>query len=198
MQRSPEEIRKELSAHISRMICQCRESSWLCLERSLEMDWGGGGEMEEKFSDLDRLFSCLLEDLSRDGSRPQLARVARKSEFLEDRFEELDSILRNRPRRKRAALPWEKFFRMGAGGDSRLGKSDRDLLGKHCRTVGVPETATFEEIRRKVRSLLKENHPDMRAGDRSGEGRMRDILESYSFLKRYYGVMPDNQNQGRE
>ena len=194
MQRSPEEIRKELSTHISRMICQCRESSWFCLERSLELDWGGGGEMEEKFSDLDRLFSGLLDDLSRDGSRPQLARVARKSEFLEDRFEELDSVLRNRPRRKRAALPWEKFFRMGAGGGSPSARSDRDLLGKHCRTLGVPETASFEEIRRKVRSLLKENHPDMRAGDRSGEGRMRDILESYSFLKRHYGVMPENRS----
>ena len=150
--------------------------------------------MEEKFSDLDRLFSGLLDDLSRDGSRPQLARVARKSEFLEDRFEELDSVLRNRPRRKRAALPWEKFFRMGAGGGSPSARSDRDLLGKHCRTLGVPETASFEEIRRKVRSLLKENHPDMRAGDRSGEGRMRDILESYSFLKRHYGVMPENRS----
>jgi DnaJ-domain-containing protein 1 len=153
--------------------------------------------MEEKFSDLDRLFSGLLDDLSRDGSRPQLARVARKSEFLEDRFEELDSLLRNRPRRKRAALPWEKFFRMGAGGggENPSSRNDRDLLGKHCRTVGVPETASIEEIRRKVRSLLKENHPDMRAGDRSGEGRMRDILESYSFLKRYYGVMPETHSR---
>ena len=151
--------------------------------------------MEEKFSDLDRLFSCLLEELSRDGSRPQLARVARKSEFLEDRFEELDSVLRNRPRRKRAALPWEKFFRMGAGGEKASATSERDRLKKHCRTLGVPETASFEEIRRKVRSLLKENHPDMRAGDRSGEGRMRDILESYGFLKKYYGIMPENRNR---
>jgi DnaJ-domain-containing protein 1 len=84
---------------------------------------------------------------------------------------------------------------MGVGGEKSSSRNDRDLLAKHCRTVGVPETASIEEIRRKVRSLLKENHPDMRAGDRSGEGRMRDILESYSFLKRYYGVMPETHSR---
>ncbi|MGC8499666.1 MAG: DnaJ domain-containing protein [Leptospirillia bacterium] len=187
--KSPEEIKRELAAHIGRMACLCRDSSWLCLERSLDLDWGGGGggEMEEKFSDLDRLFSGLLDEISRDGSRLSLSRVARKSEFLEDRFEELDSLLRNRPRRKRAALPWEKFFRAAAEGEDPNGRTGRELLGKHCRTLGVPETASLDEIRRKVRTLLKEHHPDMRSGDRSGEGRMREILESYAFLKKIFG-----------
>jgi DnaJ-domain-containing protein 1 len=144
--------------------------------------------MEDRFAELDRLFSGLLDELSRETSRAGLAKIARKSEFLEDRFEETDSLLRNRPRRKRAALPWEKFFRMGAGGEE--GTKDRkdEKMRSCCRTLGIPESSSWMAIRKKVRSLLKEMHPDMRAGDRSQEGRMREILDAYDFLKQIHGM----------
>ncbi|MCL4485893.1 MAG: DnaJ domain-containing protein [Nitrospirae bacterium] len=191
MERTPEEIRRELAGHIGRMVCRCQESSWFSIERSLELDWavGGFGEMEERFAELDRLFSGLLEEVARETSRAGLAKIARKSEFLEDRFEELDSLMRNRPRRKRAAFPWEKFFRMGMGEEGQApGTGREERLRAACRALGLPESSLWDEIRKKVRSLLKEMHPDMRSGDRSQEGRMREILEAYSFLKEYHGM----------
>lgn len=194
MEKTPEEIRRELAGHIERMACRCQESSWFSIERSLELDWavGGFGEMEERFAELERLFSGLLDEIARETSRPGLAKIARKSEFLEDRFEELDSLLRNRPRRKRTVFPWEKFFRMGAGGDEQApGNKREERLRAACRTLGIPESSQWEEIRKKVRSLLKEMHPDMRSGDRSQEGRMREILEAYAFLKEYCGMDRD-------
>ena len=193
MDRTPEDIRKELAGHIQNMVRQCQDSSWYSLERSLELEWapGGAGEMEDRFSELDRLFRGLLEELSRETSRSGLSKIARKSEFLEDRFEEMDSFLRNRPRRKRVALPWEKFFRMGAGGEGSSGDRREEKVRLSCRSLGLPESAVWTEIRKKVRSLLKEMHPDMRAGDRSQEGRMREILDAYDFLKHYHGIKND-------
>lgn len=190
MDRTPEAIRKELVGHIRKMAQRCQESSWHSFERSLELEWspGGAGSMEERFTELDRLFSGLLDELNRETSRAGLAKIARKSEFLEDRFEEMDSLLRNRPRRKRVALPWEKFFRMGAGGEE--GGKDRteEKMRSCCRTLGLPESSSWLAIRKKVRALLKEMHPDMRSGDRSQEGRMREILDAYGFLKEYHGA----------
>jgi len=194
LEKPPGEIRRELVGHIERMACRCQESAWFSLERSLEMDWavGGFGEMEERFAELDRLFSGLLEELLRESSRTGLAKIARKAEFLEDRFEEMDSLLRNRPRRKRTAFPWEKFFRMGTGEGGQNPEIRRnERLKAACRTLGIPESAVWDEIRKKVRSLLKEMHPDMRSGDRSQEGRMREILDAYAFLKEHFGVDGD-------
>ena len=191
MERTPGEIRQELVGHIERMVCRCQESSWFSLERSLEMDWAvsGFGEMEERFTELDRLFSGLLEEVLRESSRSGLAKIARKAEFLEDRFEEMDSLLRNRPRRKRAAFPWEKFFRMGAGDGGQNPESGReDRLKAAYRTLGLPDSSLWEEGRKKARALLKELHPDMRSGDRSQEARMREILDAYAILKEYCGM----------
>ena len=198
MEKSPEEIRRELANHIERMACRCQESSWFSLERSLDLDWsvGGFGDMEERFVELDRLFTGLLEEVFRETSRSGLAKIARKSEFLEDRYEEIDSLLRNRPRRKRSAFPWEKFFRMGAGtGGKGHGAQGVDRLRAACRILGVSESSGWEEIRKKVRSLLKELHPDMRSGDRSQEGRMREILDAYKVLKEHYGVDRETGSQ---
>jgi len=191
LERTPEEIRRELVGHIERMVCRCQDSSCFSLERSLEMDWavGGFGEMEERFAELDRLFSGLLEEVLRESSRSGLGKIARKAEFLEDRFEEMDSHLRNRPRRKRAAFPWEKFFRMGTGDGGQNPEVRREeRLKAACRTLGLPESSLWEEIRKKARVLLKELHPDMRSGDRSQEARMREILDAYAFLKEYFGM----------
>ena len=196
MEKAPEEIRRELIGHIERMACRCQDSSWFSLERSLDMDWsvGGFGEIEERFSELERLFSGLLDEVARETSRTGLAKIARKTEFLEDRFEEMDSLLRNRPRKKRSSLPWEKFFRMGVegGGPHSVGKKE-ERFRSACRTLGIPETSGWEDIRKKIRALLKEMHPDMRSGDRSQEGRMREILDSYNFLKEYFGVSQDSE-----
>lgn len=190
MDKTPETIRRELSGHLSELICQCRESSFLSLERSLDLESAQGGffEMEDRFAELDRLFSGLLDELSREASRAGMGKIARKSEFLEDRFEELDSILRNRPRRKKAAFPWERFFRIGseAGERGRMGHEER--LRSCCRILGLQDTSPWPAIRKKVRQLLKEMHPDLRSGDRSQEGRMREILDAYEFLKQYHGI----------
>jgi len=48
--------------------------------------------------------------------------------------------------------------------------------------LGVSETATTEEIKRKYRKLAKEFHPDHRPGDAAAETRFKEVSEAYEIL----------------
>lgn len=49
-------------------------------------------------------------------------------------------------------------------------------------TLGVPKTATEEEIRKAYRKLAKDNHPDLNPGNAEAERRFKDISAAYSLL----------------
>jgi DnaJ-class molecular chaperone len=48
--------------------------------------------------------------------------------------------------------------------------------------LGVPKTATAEEIRRAYRKLAKSNHPDLNPGDKAAEARFKDISTANDLL----------------
>ncbi len=48
--------------------------------------------------------------------------------------------------------------------------------------LGVPRTATTEEIKRAYRRLAKEYHPDMRPGDKQAEEMLKKINQAYDVL----------------
>jgi len=49
-------------------------------------------------------------------------------------------------------------------------------------TLGLGLEATEAQIKAAYRKLLKRYHPDKNKGDRSGEVRMRRIIEAYNYL----------------
>lgn len=48
--------------------------------------------------------------------------------------------------------------------------------------LGVPRTATAEEIRKAYRKLAKKLHPDLNPGDRSAEARFKEVSAAYDLL----------------
>jgi len=48
--------------------------------------------------------------------------------------------------------------------------------------LGVPRTATGEEIRREYRKLARKYHPDVNPGDKSAEEKFKEINEAYEVL----------------
>ena len=52
----------------------------------------------------------------------------------------------------------------------------------YYEVLGVQKTATDAEIKKAYRKLAKENHPDMNPGDKSAEGRFKEINEAYEVL----------------
>ena len=49
-------------------------------------------------------------------------------------------------------------------------------------TLGVAKTATEKEIKQAYRKLARKHHPDVNPGDKSAEGRFKEINEAYEVL----------------
>lgn len=143
---------------------------------------------EERFSELARLLECLQAELESVGNWGELDRIQRRVFFLEERFEDIDSVLRKRPRRSRSRFSMDNLFRASQGRQGRnrtsSGSDENGLsMEEACEVLGLEMTANLPEIRKKFRALMKELHPDIRMGDRSKEGQMRKILAAYEVLK---------------
>lgn len=60
---------------------------------------------------------------------------------------------------------------------------NRDWLDKDFYDVlGIPETATAEEVKKAYRKLAQTHHPDANPGDQAAEERFKEISEAYATL----------------
>jgi DnaJ domain len=59
----------------------------------------------------------------------------------------------------------------------------RNAERKALDVLGLEVDATSTDIKAKFKLLVKRHHPDANGGDRSCEDKLRDIIQSYNYLK---------------
>jgi DnaJ-domain-containing protein 1 len=146
--------------------------------------------IEEGLAEIDRSLGLIEEELALVVDLSSAQRLDSRLEFMEDRFEEFDSEVRQRPRRRRRRINMADFFKAAGGGWGEASGTGRDINNPTdaYAALGVEYGSSLAVVTRAFRDRAKKLHPDARRGDRSSEPELRRIIEAYQFLKEHLSL----------
>lgn len=125
----------------------------------------------------------LIRDLS------GAIRLESRLEFVEDRWDEFDSEIRERPRRRKKKLNLADMLKAASGGgDLAQGSGGVNNAMDAYAIMGIEFGSSLSEVTAAFRQKAKVLHPDANNGDRSSEPELRRMLEAYQFLKEYLSL----------
>lgn len=143
-------------------------------------------KVEEGLSEIDIALNQIHEEVEHIRDVSAATRLESRLEFVEDRWEELDSEVRERPKRRRKKINLSDFFKAaGGGGESSQSSSKGEITNSvdAYLALGLEYGSSMTQVTRAFRLRAKELHPDVREGDRTAEPELRRIIEAYQFLK---------------
>jgi hypothetical protein len=117
-------------------------------------------------------------------------RLESRLEFVEDRWDEFDSEIRERPRRRRKKISLADMLKAASGGGGTLSENPggvNNAMDAYA-IMGVEFGSSLAEVTGAFRIKAKQLHPDANNGDRSAEPELRRMLEAYQFLKEYLSL----------
>ncbi len=144
--------------------------------------------VEQGLDEVERSLQQIEEELVQIHDLSGAIRLESRLEFVEDRWDDLDSEVRERPRRRRRKINLADFLKAAGGGDPGAPKSEISTAHDAYEALGLEFGTALAEVTTVFRQRAKELHPDARNGDRSSEPELRRILEAYQFLKEYLSL----------
>jgi hypothetical protein len=84
---------------------------------------------------------------------------------------------------KSSARMRAKMARAGVNLSSPRQRKLKALEKKAIESLNLPHSASEEQIKSRYKELVKLLHPDANGGDRSSEEKLRQIIQSYKYLK---------------
>ena len=128
---------------------------------------------------LEEVLKSLIEigeelDVIRDLSGAM--RLESRLEFVEDRWDEFDSEIRERPRRRRRRVSLADMLKAASGGGGDLSQSSGSINNAvdAYAVMGVEFGSSLSDVTAAFRQKAKQLHPDANQGDRSSEPELRD------------------------
>ncbi len=142
---------------------------------------------------LDEIVKSLLqieEELDQICDLSGAMRLESRLEFVEDRWDDLDSEIRERPRRRRRRISLADMLKAASGGGGDLSQSSSGINNAvdAYAIMGVEFGSSLADVTAAFRHKAKLLHPDANNGDRSSEPELRRMLEAYQFLKEYLSL----------
>ena len=142
-------------------------------------------KIEEGLEEITRMLGLIEEELGQIQDLTSAMRLESRLEFVEDRFEELDSEVRQRPRRRRRRISLADFFRAAGGASGGGARSEIQTSEQAFDVLGLEYGSSMSAVTAAFRQRAKTLHPDARSGDRSAEPELRRIIEAYQYLKEH-------------
>ncbi len=153
--------------------------------------------IEEKIQDFEELFLKLEIQIDESDNLSDLGRTAERVSYVEDRLDELQSEIYNRPRRKRRRpFSFGDFFSQFSrqnGNASSASQGEIASLAEAYQILDLEEGVNLAGVTAAFRRFAKEYHPDARGGDRSSETQLRKVVEAYQMIKDY---LEESRNLG--
>jgi len=156
--------------------------------------------VENGLEEVDRMIAIIEEELEEVVEVSHAQRLDARLEFVEDRFEEFDSEIYQRPKRRRRKINLFDFFKRatgGGGGDPMASQGEIHSHDEAYKALGLEFGSSMASVTRAFRQRAKKLHPDINNGDRSAEPELRRIIEAYQYL-RADSTIPRTQADGPE
>ena len=146
--------------------------------------------VEEGLGEIDRALLLIEEELAHIHDLSGAMRLEARLEFVEERWDEFDSDIRQRPRRRRRRISLADFFKAagGGGGEGSGARGEISSPTEAYRALGVEYGGSMAEVTAAFRQQAKKLHPDANDGDRSSEPELRRIIEAYQYLKEHLSL----------
>jgi len=145
--------------------------------------------VEEGLGEIDHSLGLIEGELKEIHDLTGAQRLEARLEFIEDRWEEFDSEIRQRPRRRRRRISMADFFKAaGGGGGATSPGGDIQSPTDAYRILGLDYGSSLSDVTAAFRRQAKKLHPDANEGDRSEEAQLRRIIEAYQFLKEHLSL----------
>jgi len=157
--------------------------------------------VEQGLEEIVKSLLLIEEELEQIRDLSGAMRLESRLEFVEERWDDFDSEIRERPRQRRRKINLADMLKAASGesGDLSQGSGSVNNAVDAYAIMGVEFGSSLADITTAFRQKAKQLHPDANNGDRSSEPELRRMLEAYQFLKEYLSlsnVEPPSQSPG--
>jgi hypothetical protein len=183
-------FRQGMQKRIGSLRSKAEDSLDVAVDVMMEERVDGFFQVEQGLEEIIRSLVEIEEELEAIRDLSGAMRLESRLEFVEDRWDEFDSEIRERPRRRRRKLNLADLLKT-AGGDGRSLSENPNGVNNAMdayAVMGVEFGSSLADVTAAFRLKAKQLHPDANNGDRSSEPELRRMLEAYQFLKEYLSL----------
>jgi len=183
-------FRQGMQKRIGSLRLKAGDSLDIAVDVMMEARVDGFFRVEQGLEEIIRSLVEIEDELEVIRDLSGAIRLESRLEFVEDRWDEFDSEIRERPRRRRRKLNLADLLK-SAGGDGRALSENPGSINNAVdayAVMGVEFGSSLADVTAAFRVKAKLLHPDANNGDRSSEPELRRMLEAYQFLKEYLSL----------